>query len=307
MPMTLAEAMKAPGATNIDRTVVNVFEQTFQMYNVLPFRPVAGLVDQFWRHKTVGTPAARPVNATSRNVMQSEREQVLTPLKPLWGDIDIDNMINDQAMDAVAADLDAGAIGAISEWQRQLFYGDSSTSAHEVDGLLRKVGTAQIIDAGSTNGGDPLSVRKLDRAIMECLRPTHIIMSQAMLRNLTAYARVATNHQLEWPLGGVGEQLPRWGGVPILTPKDHDGQDVLTFTETGSGGATATATSIYVVSASIQGWHGINGNLPNMRPVGESPDSPKRVFRLDFYHNHVIRAPRNVIRIRGVSDATAVA
>lgn len=307
MPMTLAEAMKAPGATNIDPQVVNIFEQTFQMFNTLPFRRITGLVDTFWRHKTVGTPAARPVNPATRNVMQSEREQVMTPLKPLWGDIDVDNMISDQAPDAVAADLDAGTIGALSEWQRQLFYGDSSTNTHEIDGLINKVGSAQTIDAGSTSGGDPLSVRILDRAIMECLRPTHIIMSQAMLRNLTAYARVSSNHQLQWPLGVVGNQLPTWGGIPILTPKDHDGQDVLSFTEAAPGGGSNVATSVYVVSASLDGWHGINGNLPTVRRVTESPDGPHQVFRLDFYHNHVIKAPRNVIRVRGISNATAVA
>lgn len=308
MTFTLAEAMKAPGSTNIAPGIVNVFERQIQMFSVLPFLAIDGAAYQYYRHKTVGTPAARPVNTSSKVSMSSEQETVFAPLKPLYGDVDVDNMLVSQATQAVNAQLDAGAIGAIAEWQRQLYYGDSATSAHEVDGLINKVGSAQIVDAGATNGGDALSAQKLDEALMMCLDPTHIVMSQTMLRRLTAFARDNGKHQLMWPLPGVGNQLPTWAGIPILTPKNQDGVDVLGFTEVGSGGSTPTATSIYVVSASLQGWHGVRGaGLPVLRPIGESTEAPRRTFRVDFYHNHVIEKPRSVIRIRGISNAAVAA
>ncbi|MCH9016663.1 MAG: hypothetical protein IIB89_02705, partial [Chloroflexi bacterium] len=71
-------------------------------------------------------------------------------------------------------------------WQTTFFKGDSDTDPREFDGLQKRVIGDQLLANGSTGGGDPLSLDKLDEVIDLVMDPMALLISKTMRRKLTA-------------------------------------------------------------------------------------------------------------------------
>ena len=308
MALTLMEAAKAPGTTTESRTIVETFLREVPLLEQLPFIDIGGMAHMFTREKALPTPAYREVNATTPTEMTGNLEQVTDTLKPLQGDITVDNLIVAGGGSAVQSQLMMGTVAAAHLWQRKFFNGDSQSSIAEIDGLKNRIRSDQIIDAGSTNGGDALSLAKLDEAVDACKSPTAICINKTLLRKIGVFMRVNSNYQMNYNVEMAGTRIKTWNGVPIIpvagrTPTE----EVLPFTETGSGGATATATSIYVLSAGIGRLVGIRNGLPTMRSLGEMTTKTAQKWCIDWFNNFSIMDEWCAVRLRGISNATVVA
>lgn len=308
MALTLGEAVKFPGTTTESRTIVETFIREVPMLNYLPFVDIGGMTHLYTREKELPVPAYREVNATTPTEMVGKVEQITDTLKPLQGDITIDNMIVAGGGTAVQSNLMMGTVAVAHKWQRDFFNGDSQTTIAQIDGLKNRIRSNQIIDAGSTDGGDALSLLKLDEAVDACKSPTLICMNKTLLRRIGAFLRISTSHQLEYDVEMVGKRLTRWAGIPVLGVSGRvPTEEVLPFTETGSGGTTATATSIYILSAGVGRLVGIRNGLPTMRSLGEMETKTAQKWRIDWFNNFSIMDEWAAVRLRGVSNATVVA
>ena len=240
--------------------------------------------------------------------MIGKTEQVTDTLKPLQGDITIDNMIVAGGPAMVQSQLMMGTVAVAHKWQRTFFKGNSQSTVADYDGLQNRIRSNQIIDAGSTDGGDALSLAKLDEAVDACKDPTAIFINKTLLRRIGVFLRDNTKHQLMYDVEMVGKRLARWAGVPIIPVSGRTPtEEVLPFDETGSGGTTATASSIYITSFGVGRVVGIRNGLPTMRSLGEMETKTAQKWRVDWFNNFSLMDEWCAIRLRGISNAAVVA
>jgi hypothetical protein len=107
---------------------------------------------------------------------------------------------------------------------------------------------AQVTDAGSTAGGDALTLAKLDEAIDAVQgSPDVLFMNKILRRKVNTLVRAAGQAQ-EVVSGAFGQQLSAYASIPIGVIEDgRDGSAILDFDEADSAGDAASCSSIYCV------------------------------------------------------------
>jgi len=166
----------------------------------------------------------------------------------------------------------------------------------------------QLIAAGSTSGGDALSLQKLDELIDSTEDPTHLIMNKAMRRRLTQAARNASvGGYITYSQDEFGRRLTMYNELPILiADKDNTKADILPFTEACPGGG-ATGTSIYCVSFTDDGVIGLQNGDMDVRDMGEIDTKPVFRTRIEWYMTLAVLRERAFSRLWGIKDATVTA
>lgn len=233
-------------------------------------------------------------------------------LKIAGGDLDVDTALvrmHGPAVRATHEQLKAKSLAATLS--TALIKGDAAANPRSFDGFQRRINTAgsQIVDAGSTSGGDPLSLVKLDEVIDKVAGPNKVLMmNKQMQRRLSAAARSASvGGYITFEPNQFGQRVMFYNGLPILVEyPDNDGTEALAFDEAGAGGGS-TATSIYCASlAPGYCWLAQNGEM-QVRDLGELDDSPVLRTRVEWLVTPVVEHPRAIARLRGISNAAVIA
>jgi hypothetical protein len=309
--LTLVEAIKlALNNGEVKRAaVIGMFAQASDILRALPFKTIAGNAYSYNREGALPSVAFRGVNGSftpSTGVINPLTEA----LRICGGELDVDTFIVSTQGDTVRSAHEALKAKAIAaEITRVFFKGDSESDPTEFDGLQKRITGAQLIDAGSTNGGDPLSLAKLDELIDATTNPTHLLMSKAMRRRLTQASRATSvGGFITFEQDEFGRQVAFYGGLPILVPySDNGGTEPLAFDEVGAGGATATATSIYCVGMGDGLVSGLQNKPMEVRDLGEIDEKPVYRTRVEWYAGLCIEHGRAASRLRGISNAAVVA
>lgn len=312
MSLTLVEAAKL-SATNGETkraAVIAMFAQQSQWLSALPFKNIAGNAYAYNREGALPGVAFRGINES-----YTESTGIINPLtealRICGGDLDVDMAILKTQGEGVRATHEAMKVKALAaELTRVLVKGDSTSQPREFDGLQNRCTGSQLVEAGSTDGGDALSLAKLDEAIDACAGPNKVILlSKAMRRKFSAVMRSATlAGNVEQTRDEFGRPLLAYGGVPLLVPyEDNGGTEPLAFDEVGSGGSTATATSLYVVSLGEGYVSGIQNGTMEVRDLGEIHDAPVKRTRVEWLAGMVVEHGRAAVRLRGVKDAAITA
>ena len=97
-------------------------------------------------------------------------------------------------------------------------------------------------------------------------------------------------------------QVPCW-----VVDMDDDGARILDFNETGSGGSTATATSLYVVSLGESMLTGLQNGIMEVDDLGEIDAKPVLRTRVEWLVGMAALHGRCAARLRGISNAAVVA
>lgn len=189
--------------------------------------------------------------------------------------------------------------------------GDNFSDGRQPNGLQARcvVGSTQVTDAGTTSGGDALSLTLLDRAIKRVFRPTHLFMSSDMVVLLSAAARQAgVMGNVQWQVGQIGYQLETYRGLPIVEIGGA-GQvyDSLPFTEAAPVGGQAQTGSIYIASVGLDGLHGIQNNAPKASDDGRVPGTSYHAVVVNWYAGVSVARPNAIHRIRGIKNVAMVA
>jgi hypothetical protein len=313
MALTLVEAAKTAlneGKT-LRATVIAMFARASDILMALPFKDIEGNAYQYNREGVLPGVAFRGVNG-SYTASTGVVNPLIEALRICGGDLAVDQFIIATQGEQARANQESMKIKALAaELTRVIIKGDSTTAAsYEFDGFQNRATGAQLIENGSTDGGDVLSLAKLDAAIDQTSSPTHIIMSKAMRRLLTTASRGASfNGLLGESVDNFGRQIKTYAGLPILVPySDNGGTEPIAFDELGSTGATATASSIYVVSFGDGMVSGIQNKLGmQVRDIGELETAPQVLTRVEWYAGLCVEHGRALTRLRGIKTGAVVA
>lgn len=308
MAMTIYEASKLNPGEVLKDAVIEVFARSNDVVRIMPFESITGGAYRYTQEAALPGIGFRSVNeafAESVGIYNPEVEM----LRIAGGDLDVDNAIlafNGEGVRSRHENAKVKALGlAIG---KAVIKGDSVSDVEQFDGLQNRITGSQLVEAGSTNGGDALSLAKLDELTDAVDEPTHLIMSKALRRRLTQAARdTAVGGFITYDKDEFGRKVTLYDGLPIIIP-DHDeaGARVLGFTEVGSGGATATATSIYCVSFGVDKIFGLQNGEMSVRDLGELEDKSAKRTRVEWFVGLATVHPRCAARLRGISDAAVV-
>ena len=227
------------------------------------------------------------------------------------GDLDVDKFITDTMGEQRRASQTAMKVKKLAHTIGNKFIkGDSTSEPREFDGLQARLllTGAQVVDAGVVDGGDALSLAKMDEAIDACDDPNFLYMSKAMRRRFTAASRAeAVGGHINFTQDEFGRTQTVYNDLPILiADRNQDVFNTLAFNEVGVGGATATATSIYVLSLRDEMLMGIQNGIMDVRDLGELEGKPVKRTRVEWYVSPWLAHPRAATRLRGIKDDAIV-
>jgi len=306
MALTLVEAAK--GEENVfTRGVIETFMENQRLTELVPYREIGGSADGIEQEAVLPDADNRAVNEAFTQ-SEGRTEEIIQSLKITGGDIGVDPFILETKGEDQAARQVAMKIKAISnKWTLDFFKGDSGTQIRDFDGLQSRVGSAaafNVIFAGATDGGDPLSLTLLDEAIARAHNPSALLMGRQMWVRFTqamraqAFSGVLTDDRDEF-----GRQVLRYNNLELVMVTDNSNNDnILSFTELASTGSTATASSIYIAGFGDEGIEGIQNGGFRVRNLGEDNATPRVDTRVEWYNNFHINHPRSVIRVAGISN-----
>jgi len=309
MALTLLEASKLNSGDVRLQAVVEMFARESEILRVLPFDDIMGNALRYNREGALPGIGFRGVNEA-----YSESVGVLNPItEALYiagGDLDVDKFIV-ATMGGDQRSVQEGLkIKALAQaWTTKFIKGDTTTEPREFDGMQVRLTGNQKIAAGNTSGGDALSLAILDAGIDAVDAPTHILMSKAMRRRLTAAARTSTvAGYITYGVDEFGRRVTQYNGLPILVPyPNNGGTEPIAFDEVNPNGGSQVGTSIYILSVGAGRLTGIQNGGMAVTDLGELQTAPKFRTRIEWYAGLALFHGRACARIWGVKDAAVVA
>lgn len=308
MAITLIEAAKRVN-NPIQSAIIEMYARNSAILSSLPFETIPGNALRYNREETLPGIGFRGVNEAyteSTGVINPQTE----PLVIAGGDLDVDKFILEtMGMDQRSIQEEMKVKALALAWTKAFIKGDSASDPRSFDGLQTRLTGNQLVNAGSTDGGDALSLAKLDELIDTVEFPTALLMNKTMRRRLTVAARTTTlGGFITYDVDTFGRKIAYYADLPILIiDTDNDGTDILAFNEVGSGGSTATATSIYCVSFNSGKLTGIQNSGIDVRDLGELQTKPAMRTRVEWYSGIAMFHGKAAARLRGISNAAVVA
>ncbi len=249
MSLTLIEAAKL-SQDPLQRGVIEVFPRTSPVLERLPFLTVSSDSYKYNLEKTLPGIAFRGINGGYTESTDIINPQVET-LSILGGFSDVGRaLVKTQGsinnLRAVHDGLKAKA--AAQKFTKAFFKGDSENDPKSFDGLEKRLTGDQLLAAGSTSGGDALTLDMLDQLLDAVVGGADVLfMNKPMRRRVSALVRAAGQAQ-EVVSDAFGRQLTGYAGVPIaVIEEDNEGNEILGFTEDCPGGGSSVGSSIYAV------------------------------------------------------------
>lgn len=304
MALTLIEAAKLHSGDELRSAIIEIYAQNSDILRVLPFDDIAGNALRYNREETLPGVGFRGVNegyTESVGVLNPQTE----PLVIAGGDLDVDKFILDTMGQDQRSVQEAMKVKALSlRWTKEFIKGDSQSDPKVFDGLQVRLTGNQLIQAGTTANGTPLSLLKLDELIDAVDAPTHLIMNKTMARRLSAAARdTAVGGYITYTLDEFGRRVTQYNGLPILIfDYDNNYAQILAFDEACTSG-TATGTSIYCVSLGDGAVQGLQNQVVDVRDLGELESKPVFRTRVEWYNGIAVYKARAAARLYSISDA----
>lgn len=301
--LTLVEAAKLETGNVVRQAIIELYAGSSDILMNLPFDTIQGNAMKYNREESLPGVGFRGVNESyvpSTGVLNPLTESLVIA----GGDLDVDKFIVDTMGQAQRSVHEAMKVRALSlAWTKKFIKGDTASEPREFDGLQVRLTGSQVIDAGATAGGAALSLGTLDAAIDQTLNPTHLLMSKALRRRLTAAARNYTiGGFITYDKDAFGRRQTVYNDLPILTVDlDNAGSPILGFTEAAASGG-ATATSIYVLSMADGGIVGLQNGGVDVRDMGELQTAPVYRTRVEWYNGFAVFNGRAATRIRYIGD-----
>jgi hypothetical protein len=269
--ITLPEYAKGMDKSDQARPIVEMFAQSSDILEVLPVETVAGGIYQGHREAVLPQLAFRGINEGS-----TSGHGTISPFQEgtyiMDHDIDVDRAIIDRnGTDRRTYEEKMGITAAGRLWVDTFVKGDQSSNPRVFNGLqVRAAKFSRTQHNSSANGGAALSLAKLDTAINNTSRPTHIL---APFNSRPLWIAAARNSTLSgfvmqtWD--DIGKLKISYAGLPFLWgyPKD-DHAPVLDFNEVASGGGAAVTASLYVLSLGEGMFRGIQVIPLQARDIG---------------------------------------
>ena len=310
MALTLLEAAKLVSGDVQRAGIIELFARNSDILSALPFEDIPGGSLSYNQESALPGVAFRGVNEA-----YSESVGVINPVTEVLtisgGDMDVDRSLIKTRGPGIRAVHESVKVKALAQqWHLKFIKGDSTTSPKEYDGLQSRLTGNQVISAGGSDGGDPLSLAKLDELIDAVDDPTHLIMSKAMRRKFAVAQRDRTiGGYVTFGQDEFGRQVTRYNDLPILIA---DASDIATsnhslgFNEAATGGSSAS-TSVYAVSMREGMLTGIQNGGIEVMDLGQQDSKPVMRTRIEWLSGIALMHPRAAARLRDISNAAITA
>ena len=306
--ITLLEAAKINDGDVVRSTIIEHFARSSDLLRAMSFTNVPGGAYVYNMEGNLPGVAFRGVGegyTPSAGILNPETER----LRIGGGDLDVDLATLKMHGFEVRSTHELRKVKALSlAIGAKIINGDSTTDPREFDGLRVRIQGDQLLDAGTTDGGDALKITKLRDLIDAVENPTHLIMSKKM-RNLLSAAATdpAVGGYIVQEKDEFGNRVTVFDGLPILVvDSDNDGKQIMDFTEVGAGGPTATCTSIYCVNMGDEGVTGLQNGVMEVRDLGELQSNPVMRTRVEWLVGMAVLHGRSAARLRGIANAAVV-
>lgn len=308
MALTLVEAAKQ-SQNPLQSAVIEMYARNSDILQYLPFETIAGNALRYNREDTLPGIGFRGVNEG-----YTESTGVLNPMtEPLviaGGDLDVDTFILNTMGGSQRGTQENLKVKSLSlAWTNAFIKGDSDSDPREFDGLQTRLTNNQLIAAGSSSGGDALSLTKLDELIDTVEMPTHLIMSKAMRRLISAASRdYSVGGYVTYTQDSFGRQIAQYNDLPILIADyDNNGDSILAFDEANPGGGSDVGTSIYCVSFTDGMLSGIQNDTMDVRDLGELQSKPAMRTRVEWFAGIACFHGKSAARLYGIKNASVTA
>lgn len=283
--MTLPEYAKTKDKEDVSRPIIEMFSAAADIYQALPFETLGGPVFEGYRQAQLPTVAFRGINESGTSGL-GRVEPFQEPTFVLDHDIDIDDAIirrNGMNRRTQEQQMAVAALGKL--WLDTFIFGDNTSDPREFNGLQKRAESfSRKIAAGSTSGGDALSLAKLDEAINNVNGANAILVGKALMPRFIAAARnTSISGFVIQSWDQVGAPKMTYNGIRIYFGYEKDDHGfILPFTEANPGGGSAVGTSIYVMALGAGKLRGIMLQDLKAEDVGRvlTGDKP-------FYRTHV--------------------
>ncbi|WP_010658124.1 major capsid protein [Brucella anthropi] len=259
--ITLPEYAKGLEKSSIERPLIETFAEHSDIVQALPFSGFSGGSYEGYRETDIGNAQFRAINEGA-----SDSQGKIAPFQETSFPIDTILKVDKAILARHGMDRRAREEAMQMKRQSTLFTdtfinGDNKSNAKEFNGVKARatVANGRRIHNSGASGGAALSLAALDEAIDNTTNPTHIIMSRAMKRRFIGAMRDTTiGGYISQTRDSMGRPVTSYNDLPILTgyPKDRHSA-ILPFSEVASGGGGAVTTSLFVVSFTEEGLHGI--------------------------------------------------
>jgi len=299
MPLLATEAAKLSN----NELVAGVVEEIIQrddLFAVLPFIGVNGKAYVYNRENSLGSADWLNPN-DSVNESASTFDEIVTTLKILAGDVDIDKFLQateSDTNDQMAVQIAKKAKGVGRVFHQTLATGDTGVNAAAFDGLPVLVDSSQVLTA-ATNGA-ALSFALMDQLLDQVpLGADVIIMRRGTIRAYRGLLRATygTDAVMQM-MDNFGRPMLTHNGVPIIM------NEFLSGTETC--GTNSTTCSVYAVRLNeLDGLHGIYGGgnagivVENIGTV-QTKDATR--IRLKWYVSVVLKSTKSLACLKGITN-----
>ena len=305
--LTLLEAAKLT-QDPLARGVIEIFPKESPVLERLPFFTVNGMAYKYNQEKTLPGIAFRGINENyteSTGIVNPMVEQLFIA----GGLSKVDRALvktqgNSNDLRAIHDAMKAKALALT--FTAKFFNGDNATDPKEFDGLKNRLAGDQVLDMGDSDGGDTLTLAKLDELIDAVIGgPDVLFMNKTLRRKVNALMRAA-GQATETVSDSFGRQINTYAGVPIgIVESDKDGNEILGFTEPDldNGDQNVTA-SIYAVRFGAQEYvSGLQAGNIDVKDLGLIPGTVYYGTDVEWIAGLGVFHPKAAARLRGIKNA----
>ena len=283
--------------------IIKIFAEASPLLSAFPFMTIGGDTYKYTVEGALPTADFRDVNESytpNNGVLNPEIET----LKICGGEIRVDTAEVETRPGTLNRHTDMKVKAMSQKIGYQLIKGSLSTDRKGFVGLEDRlvIGDSQVVENGSTSGGDALSIAKLDQAIDLCEGPTHLLMLKQQRRSMTSFLQ--SSPSIQTGRDEFGRQLFKYNDLPILIADQFGDTPALTATEAGLGGGT-TSCSIYVLHLEEGYLSGLQAAPMRVKDLGEMQERPAYGVRIEWIVGEMLAHPRAAVRLRGIKTNTA--
>lgn len=306
MALTLVEAAKLHASNGEFKKagVTMAFAAGGPVTAILPAMTIGGNAYSWNEEGVLASVAAR---AVGENYTASEGK--FTPrteaLKIYGGTLDVDRAIVKTLGEDKRSAHEALKAKALGQSLHYDIVEGTSTNAKHIPGLASRfpVGHAQTLDSAGT----VCSMVELDEVIERCSSPTHLLMTRQLARLINVYLR-GTGTAIRMEKDAFGKPLMFYNDLPIVIVDPIDVaaayQPLQGAGGTGGGSTDDAAgeTSIFVISASLDGLHLIQNGPMEIEDLGLTDEGTSYGTLVEWIVGLANEGPYCVSRYAGIDE-----
>lgn len=272
-----------------------------EMFGLLPFAQVNGKAYVYHRENVLPTVDFLDPNDTV-NEGAGTFTEVVTKLRILAGDVDVDKFLNETMSDTdnqLAIQLALKAKAMARQFQDTAVNGDNGSNAKSFDGM--KVLTAAAQKTAAAQNGAALTLTMLD-ALIDAVpnKPDFLVMRSGTRRAYVALIRAASGNtaaMIQHPNFDV--PILAHNGVPIIVNDWLPGNEA-------EGTSGNVCCSIYAVRANeMDGLHGLYGGSDagfRVESIGTVQNKDAVRTRIKWYCGMALKSTKSLARLSGITN-----